>query len=140
MLVTTSTNPFFGEVACGVERRCYEKAAANLILCNTEGDSERMNVYQIHCYKKRVDGLMLMCSTLEGEHIDVFERYLELPVVVMDWGPMLFASDKIQDNSHQGGYMATKHLIDNGHFKLAYHRPTASTASSRYEGFKTRMQ
>lgn len=42
MLVTTSTNPFFGEVVKGVERRCYEKGY-NLILCNTEGDAERVH-------------------------------------------------------------------------------------------------
>ncbi|MCG9630352.1 MULTISPECIES: substrate-binding domain-containing protein [Vibrio] len=140
MLVTTSTNPFFGEVVKGVERRCYEKGY-NLILCNTEGDSERMKSSIDTLLQKRVDGLMLMCSTLEGEHLDVFERYPELPVVVMDWGPMLFASDKIQDNSHQGGYMATQHLIDNGHTEIGcitgpLHR---NQASSRYEGFKQAM-
>ena len=141
MLVTTSTNPFFGEVVKGVERRCYEKGY-NLILCNTEGDSERMKSSIDTLLQKRVDGLMLMCSTLEGQHIDVFERYPELPVVVMDWGPMLFASDKIQDNSHQGGYMATKHLIDNGHSQIGcitgpLHR---NQASSRYKGFQQAME
>lgn len=140
MLVTTSTNPFFGEVVKGVERRCYEKGY-NLILCNTEGDSERMKSSIDTLLQKRVDGLMLMCSTLEGEHLDVFERYPELPVVVMDWGPMLFASDKIQDNSHQGGYMATKYLIDNGHTEIGcvtgpLHR---NQASLRYEGYKKAM-
>jgi len=39
MLVTTSTNPFFGEVLKGVERRCYEHGY-NLILCNTEGGEQ----------------------------------------------------------------------------------------------------
>ena len=141
MLVTTSTNPFFGEVVKGVERRCYEKGY-NLILCNTEGDSQRMKSSIDTLLQKRVDGLMLMCSTLEGQHIDVFERYPELPVVVMDWGPMLFASDKIQDNSHQGGYMATKHLIDNGHSDIGcitgpLHR---NQASSRYQGYNQAME
>ncbi|MBW3696152.1 LacI family DNA-binding transcriptional regulator [Vibrio sp. T187] len=141
MLVTTSTNPFFGEVVKGVERRCYEKGY-NLILCNTEGDSERMKSSVDTLLQKRVDGLMLMCSTLEGEHLDVFDRYPELPVVVMDWGPMLFASDKIQDNSHQGGYLATKHLIQHGHTQIGcitgpLHR---NQASSRYEGYKQAMK
>jgi len=63
MLVTTSTNPFFGEVVKGVERRCYEKGY-NLILCNTEGDSELMQSSIDFLLQKRVDGLMLMCSTL----------------------------------------------------------------------------
>ncbi|WP_105901583.1 substrate-binding domain-containing protein [Vibrio gangliei] len=137
MLVTTSTNPFFGEVLKGVERRCYEKGY-NLILCNTEGDSERMKASIETLLQKRVDGLLLMCSTLEGEKIEIFERYPELPVVVMDWGPMEYASDKIQDNSFKGGYLATQYLIDNGHRNIGcitgpLHR---SQASLRFEGFK----
>ncbi|MBD1576478.1 substrate-binding domain-containing protein [Vibrio sp. S11_S32] len=137
MLVTTSTNPFFGEVLKGVERRCYEKGY-NLILCNTEGDSERMKASINTLLQKRVDGLMLMCSTLEGEEIEIFSRYPELPIVVMDWGPMAYASDKIQDNSYKGGYLATQYLIDRGHKEIGcvtgpLHR---NQAISRFNGFK----
>ncbi|ELH0898682.1 substrate-binding domain-containing protein [Vibrio cholerae] len=137
MLVTTSTNPFFGEVVKGVERSCYHQGY-NLILCNTEGDNQRMKASINTLLQKRVDGLLLMCSTLEGERLDVFDRYPDIPVVVMDWGPILFASDKIQDNSLQGGYMAAKHLIECGHKEigcitgpLIHHQ-----AQMRYEGYK----
>lgn len=140
MLVTTSTNPFFGEVVKGVERSCYQKGYS-LILCNTEGDNERMRQSISTLLQKRVDGLILMCDSLEGERIDVFERYPDIPVVVMDWGPMLFTSDKIQDNSLRGGYLAVKHLIDCGHKQvgcitgpLIKHQ-----AQMRYEGYKRAM-
>ncbi len=117
MLVTTSTNPFFGEVVKGVERSCYQQGYS-LILCNTEGDHQRMHESINTLLQKRVDGLILMCATLEGEHFDIFEHYADIPVVVMDWGPMQFTSDKIQDNSLRGGYMAAKYLIDAGHSEI----------------------
>ena len=117
MLVTTSTNPFFGEVLKGVERRCYEQGY-NLILCNTEGDPERMKSTLDTLLQKRVDGLLLMCSELEEDAFDLFSRHQPVPTVVMDWGPIGFDSDKIQDNSHHGGYLATKHLIEQGHTKI----------------------
>lgn len=66
MLVTTSTNPFFGEVVKGVERSCFLQGY-NLILCNTEGDNERMKSSINTLLQKRVDGLILMCSSLEGK-------------------------------------------------------------------------
>ncbi len=140
MLVTTSTNPFFGEVVKGVERRCYQQNY-NLILCNTEGDNERMKASIDTLLQKRVDGLILMCSTLEGERIDVFDRYADLPVVVMDWGPIHFASDKIQDNSLLGGYLAAKHLIDAGHTKIGCITGPLNRhqALMRYEGYKRAM-
>ncbi|ANP66982.1 substrate-binding domain-containing protein [Vibrio alginolyticus] len=140
MLVTTSTNPFFGEVVKGVERSCYQKGYS-LILCNTEGDNERMRQSINTLLQKRVDGLILMCSSLEGERIDVFERYPDIPVVVMDWGPMLFTSDKIQDNSLRGGYLAAKYLIDCGHTEIGcITGPLIKhQAQMRYEGYKRAM-
>ncbi|OEE46767.1 substrate-binding domain-containing protein [Vibrio anguillarum] len=137
MLVTTSTNPFFGEVVKGVERSCYHKGY-NLILCNTEGDSQRMQASINTLLQKRVDGLLLMCSTLEGERIDVFERYPDIPVVVMDWGPMLFPSDKIQDNSLRGGYIAANYLIECGHKEIGCITGPLirHQAQMRYEGYK----
>ena len=140
MLVTTSTNPFFGEVVKGVERSCYHKCYS-LILCNTEGDNERMRQSINTLLQKRVDGLILMCSSLEGERIDVFERYPDIPVVVMDWGPMLFTSDKIQDNSLRGGYLAAKYLIDCGHTEIGcITGPLIKhQAQMRYEGYKRAM-
>ncbi|TMX33234.1 substrate-binding domain-containing protein [Vibrio sp. Hep-1b-8] len=137
MLVTTSTNPFFGEVVKGVERSCYHQGY-NLILCNTEGDLERMRESINTLLQKRVDGLILMCSSLEGERIEVFEQYPDIPVVVMDWGPMLFTSDKIQDNSLRGGYLAAKHLIDSGHTEIGcITGPLVKhQAQMRYEGYK----
>lgn len=137
MLVTTSTNPFFGEVVKGVERSCYHQGY-NLILCNTEGDNQRMKASINTLLQKRVDGLLLMCSTLEGERLDVFDRYPDIPIVVMDWGPILSASDKIQDNSLQGGYMAAKHLIECGHKEIGCITGPLirHQAQMRYEGYK----
>lgn len=137
MLVTTSTNPFFGEVVKGVERSCYHQGY-NLILCNTEGDPERMHASINTLLQKRVDGVILMCPTLIGQRIDMFERYPDIPVVVMDWGPMLFAADKIQDNSFQGGYMATRHLIECGHKQIGCITGPliGQQAQQRYEGYK----
>lgn len=95
----------------------------------------------INTFAKRVDGLILMCSSLEGERIDVFERYPDIPVVVMDWGPMLFTSDKIQDNSLRGGYLAAKYLIDCGHTEIGcITGPLIKhQAQMRYEGYKRAM-
>ena len=137
MLVTTSTNPFFGEVVKGVERSCYQQGYS-LILCNTEGDHERMRESINTLLQKRVDGLILMCSSLEGERLEVFEQYQDIPVVVMDWGPMLFTSDKIQDNSLRGGYLAAKHLIESGHKQIGcITGPLVKhQAQMRYEGYK----
>lgn len=145
MLMTTSTNPFFGEVVKGVERSCY-LAGYNLILCNTEGDITRMNASVDTLLQKRVDGFILMCSTFENEYAKILSRLGNVPVVLMDSAKTDALSgalpcDKIKDNSRQGGYLATQYLIKKNHQDIACITGPMSRhqAQMRYEGFMQAM-
>ncbi|PJC88076.1 transcriptional repressor PurR [Vibrio sp. HA2012] len=114
MLVTQSTNPFFAEVVDGVESYCYRQGYT-LILCNTGGIYEKQRDYIRMLAEKRVDGMLVMCSDLTCELQEMLDSHPNIPKVIMDWGPESSASDKIIDNSEEGGYLATKYLIENGH-------------------------
>ncbi|WP_413494772.1 LacI family DNA-binding transcriptional regulator, partial [Morganella psychrotolerans] len=140
MLVTTSNNPFYAEVVRGVERSCYERGYS-LILCNTEGDHQRMNSSLETLLQKRVDGLLLMCTETRGPSPDVFSRYPRIPMVMMDWSPFEYGGDIIQDNSFLGGEIATNHLIENGftHIACIAGPLDKSPAKSRLEGFYCAM-
>jgi LacI family transcriptional regulator, purine nucleotide synthesis repressor len=118
MLVTQSTNPFFSEVIDGVESYCYRQGYT-LILCNTGGIEEKQREYTRMLAEKRVDGILVMCSDLTKELLQILDGYSDIPKVIMDWGPQSSQADKIIDNSEEGGYLATKHLIDHGHEKIA---------------------
>ena len=61
MLLTASSNPFYAEVVRGVENSCYERGYSP-VLCNTEGDEDRMNRSPETLLQKRVDGLLIMCT------------------------------------------------------------------------------
>ncbi len=118
MLVTQSTNLFFSEVISGVESYCYRQGYT-LILCNTGGIYEKQRDYIRMLAEKRVDGILVMCSDLTEELSEMLDRHPSIPKVVMDWGPESSQADKITDNSEEGGYIATKYLIDNGHTDIA---------------------
>ncbi len=118
MLVTQSNNLFFSEVIDGVESYCYRQGYT-LILCNTGGIYEKQRDYIRMLAEKRVDGILVMCSDLTEELNEMLDRHANIPKVVMDWGPESSQADKIMDNSEEGGYIATKYLIDNGHTDIA---------------------
>lgn len=118
MLVTQSTNPFFAEVVEGVESYCYRQGYT-LILCNTGGLVEKQRDYIRMLAGKRVDGLLVMCSDLDDELRIMLDGHPDIPKVVMDWGPETSKADKIIDNSEEGGYLATRYLINNGHTDIA---------------------
>ncbi len=118
MLVTQSTNPFFAEVVDGVESYCYRQGYT-LILCNTGGIYEKQRDYIRMLAEKRVDGMLVICSDLTQELKEMLDAHKNIPKVIMDWGPESSQADKIIDNSEEGGYLATRFLIDNGHKNIA---------------------
>jgi len=69
--------------------------------------------------RKRIDGLLVMCTDTHTGLFEQLQLQQDLPLVVMDWGPSMPHSDRIQDNSQHGGYLATRHLIDQGHQRIA---------------------
>lgn len=140
MLLTASSNPFYSEVVRGVERSCYERGYS-LVLCNTEGDENRMNRSLETLLQKRVDGLLIMCTESHLPSPDILKRYPSLPIVMMDWSPFEGGSDIIQDNSLLGGEMATRFLISRGYTRIAcIAGPQDKTpARLRLEGFRQAM-
>lgn len=140
MLVTQSNNPFFSEVIDGVESYCYRQGYT-LILCNTGGLYEKQRDYIRMLAEKRVDGILVMCSDLTAELSEMLERHADIPKVIMDWGPAGSQADKIIDNSEEGGYLATKYLIDHGHKAIACLSGPFDKAAcqERIQGFRRAM-
>ncbi|KNI90021.1 hypothetical protein AEU26_20215 [Salmonella enterica subsp. enterica serovar Kentucky] len=143
MLITASTNPFYSELVRGVERSCFERGYS-LVLCNTEGDEQRMNRNLETLMQKRVDGLLLLCTETHQPSREIMERYPSIPTVMMDWSPFDGEgdSDLIQDNSLLGGDLATQHLIDKGFTRIAcITGPLDKTpARLRLEGYRAAMK
>ncbi|MGX8940618.1 ribose operon transcriptional repressor RbsR [Symbiopectobacterium sp. Eva_TO] len=141
MLLTASSNPFYAEVVRGVERSCYERGYS-LILCNTEGDHNRLDRSLETLMQKRVDGLLLMCTENHRPSSETISRYPSIPLVMMDWSPFEGVSDVIKDNSLLGGDIATRHLIDSGYRNIACIAgpQDKTTAYNRLLGYRQAMQ
>ncbi|SJL83275.1 HTH-type transcriptional repressor PurR [Vibrio palustris] len=141
MLVTQSTNQFFSEVIDGVESYCYRQGYT-LILCNTGGIYEKQRDYVRMLAEKRVDGMLVMCSDMTPELMEMLDAHSDIPKVIMDWGLEDSQADNILDNSEEGGYIATKHLIDNGHTDIACLSGQFSKVAcqERIRGFRRAMQ
>ena len=139
MIVTTSESPYFAEIIHAVEDHCYRQGYS-LFLCNTQNDPEKIKNHVEMLAKKRVDGLLVMCSEYTQHSLDVLSGFSSVPMVVMDWGPNA-DTDIIEDNIFTGGYIATKHFIDCGHkaIGLIAGELDKTTARTRYEGFVKAM-
>ncbi len=117
MIVPDSANPFFAEVARGIEDTTFGNGYS-LILCNSDGDLQKELFYVNHLAEKQVDGILFIAAGVSSEHIETLLRR-HIPVVVVDRYLPDVAVDAVLTDNRGGGYLATRHLIDLGHRRIA---------------------
>lgn len=140
MIITTSEAPYFAEIVLAVEEHCYQQGYS-LFLCNTQNEPEKIQNHLDMLIKKRVDGILVMCSEYTRNSLELFNA-TNIPMVVMDWGKAHEKNDRIIDNNFNGAYLATRHLIDNGHKDIGVISGylTKTICSERLEGFIKAMK
>jgi len=113
MIVPDSANPFFAEVARGVEDTSFEQGYS-VILCNSDGNLEKELLYTNVLAEKQVDGILFMAAGVSTEHIRALQER-RMPLVVVDRDIPGVTVDSVLTDNARGGWMATCHLLDLGH-------------------------
>ncbi|UCG25607.1 MAG: substrate-binding domain-containing protein, partial [Chloroflexota bacterium] len=117
MIVPDSANPFFAEIARAIEDASFAQNFS-VILCNSEGDLEKQRTYTNVLIEKRVAGILFVAAGVSTELIDGLWRR-RVPLVVIDREVRGVEVDTVLTNHAQGGCLATQHLIDLGHRRIA---------------------
>ncbi len=115
MIVPDNANPYFAEVARGIEETAYQNNYS-LILCNSAGDQDRECFYINVLLEKQVDGIILVAAGSSTSNI----ASLPLPpMVVVDRDLPSVHADAVLTENAQGGGQATAHLLGLGHRRIA---------------------
>ncbi|MGB7116171.1 MAG: LacI family DNA-binding transcriptional regulator [Anaerolineales bacterium] len=116
VILPDSANPFFAEVARGVEDTSFMNGYS-VILCNTDSNLEKERIYTDVLVKKQVDGILFIAAGLSTENIQsLLDR--EMPLVIVDRQVPEVNVDCVLTNNRQGGYLAAHHLINLGHRRI----------------------
>jgi LacI family transcriptional regulator len=118
LMIPDNSNPFFAEVAKNIEDIGFEQGYS-VILCNSAGDLEREATYIKMLLAKQVDGVIFIACRSKYEHLVDLKKQKDIPVVLVDRDIPLFLGDVVMVDNEQGGYIATKHLLELGHKKIA---------------------
>jgi LacI family transcriptional regulator len=136
LIIPDISNPFFAEVAVGVETRA-KKLGYSVIFCNTNNDLIGEKAALTIMKGRMVDGLIVSLSNESKNEVESF-RETNLPIVQIDRKITGVEYPGVFVDNIKSAYNATKYLIDLGHKKITHFAGDLQTQTGidRLEGFK----
>lgn len=133
VMVHDMSSPYFSDLVPGIES-AIKSHGYDLIVCSSMGGEK--STANRYIREKRIDGAIVIAQDIPDELLTEAAAR-EFPIVVMD---RQLANEHIVNvlmDDEQGGYLATKYLIDQGHRTIAYiNGPFNSDCNLlRYQGF-----
>lgn len=140
MMIPNNSNPYFAEIIQGIEDESF-KLGYNIILCNSYDDPKKQAAYTRVLMEKRIDGLILVSSGSD-EELNQLLNDEGIPKVLVDREVPGLIADFIEADHEQGGYLATKYLIDLGHRNIACVAGPQNLllSSDRVHGYRRALQ
>ncbi|MEJ2558709.1 MAG: LacI family DNA-binding transcriptional regulator [Anaerolineae bacterium] len=138
VVVTTISDPFVAEVVQGIEATAHDYNYT-VILCSSGAQPEREIAAVEMLRSKRVDGVIVTSSRIGALYLEHLER-IGAPIVLINnhnESSGRYTFTVTVDNRH-GGYLATEHLVQLGHRRIAYVTAPADHSSDldRMAGYR----
>jgi LacI family transcriptional regulator len=129
-------NPFYSDLICGIESELRQRGYHILISGVDKGQS-----YLDLTMQRNLDGAVIMGIYQENFYEEL--KKVEIPIVLIDSYINDDSFKKIRIDDELGGYLATKHLIDNGHTNIGLVTGSIrkdGVVEKRYLGYKRALQ
>jgi LacI family transcriptional regulator len=138
LIVPDITNPFFPEVARGVEDAARE-AGYGVLLCNSNWQKVSERQYVTLLAGRRVEGIIIAPISHADEPVG--DRVpVTFPVVYVSSTPRATARSYVVIDNVRGGLLATKHLLDAGRAPVAFIGSRESSDDERFEGYRRALE
>ena len=136
LLVSDIANPFFPEVARGVQD-CAREQGYNVFLCNTDGTAEEELETMQLLASQRVDGMISFASKISDADLQHFAHYYH-PIVIINRVIEHPHINLLLVDNGLGAQQATAHLVEAGHKKIGMLTNESHSLSKtvRVQGFQ----
>jgi LacI family transcriptional regulator len=134
-------NPFFPEVVEGIEKAAVG-SGYSVLLCNTNWDAEREESYVRLLSERRVDGILVSPIADERGRFEALLDQLGVPAVHVSNAPKGTSRSYVIIDDVQGGFLATRHLIEQGYERVGFIGPATGgvTVDDRFLGYKRALE
>src|SRR3954471_1710335 len=135
LIIPDIQNPFYAEIARGVEDAAYASEYA-LLLCNSDENADKERFYLDVMEAESVDGIVL--PPFDETDLAVVELLnTGMPIVCVDRSLAKIKTDLVEVDNYHGALEAVNHLLDRGHksIGLIEGRTDVSTSRERRRGY-----
>lgn len=140
LIIPDIQNPFFSEMARGVEDVAYANEFA-VMLCNSDEDTRKEAFYLDVMRAESADGIILPpINDRDPAVIKLVES--GMPIVTVDRSLSDITVDKVEVDNRQGAFDAVAHLIKIGHRRIGLitGRLNISTSRDRKVGYEQALE
>ena len=141
VIIPDISNPFFPLVVRGVEDIAYQNSY-RLMLCNTDNDAQKEQVYFNELRAYRMAGLIVIPSADSRLVRLAGSTGGEIPVICLDRCPEGWKGDSVTVGNEEGAYQAIRYLLELGHRRIACIAGQLHVTSGveRLKGFKRALR
>jgi LacI family transcriptional regulator len=118
LVVLDVANPFFTEVARGVEDLANQ-AGYVVILCNSDDSVEKESHYLHVLEEQRTQGVLITPVQNDASYLQRFRQH-GIAVVLLDRPSRIKDLCSVAVDDVRGGDLATAHLLEQGHERIAF--------------------
>lgn len=141
IVIPDISNQFYPEIVRGAEdgANIYDY---NIMLCNTDLDSNKEKEYLKVLKEKMVDGVLYMSASLDEEVIALIKE-LQLPVVLVETRDEKADFPSVTIDNKKASKEAVEYLLNKGNKNVAYIGARAgvfNASAERYVGYRTALE
>jgi DNA-binding LacI/PurR family transcriptional regulator len=129
LIISDITNPFFPELVKSFEDIAVQNGQ-EVLVANTNYDPARMELCVRRMLQRKVDGVAIMTSEMEGRLITQFQSR-DIPLVFLDTGTSENLTSNIVVDYAAGVDAAVEHIVGLGHTEIAFIAGPAMLRSAR---------
>jgi len=141
VIVCEIANSFFSQTINGIESIAYNNGY-NVIIAQSRESFDREMINLQYLTSRSIDGLIISVSTETKDFSYLKELHEKgMPIVFFDRIVDEIETHKVIVDSYKGAYDATRHLIENGHRRIAAiaNSPFLSITKERLGGYRAAL-
>lgn len=144
LLIASSANPLYARMVMAIEERAFEMGF-EVILGHSLNQPAREEMYIRRFLSRRVDGIFVVPVYRLGQKAPIYDELIRhnIPTVILGHkAPFCQDFVNVETDDIGSSYLATKHLLELGHKRIAFFAGQQSSPSSqeRLEGYRRALK